>query len=392
MGGLRAGNTPMRAENKDYIRSAWTRVGEATGQPFDLSFLDRESFTYDTEPACRAVVTARRLLPPGAAVHGAHQRAFYAENRDMTSADEIAAVAEEAGFDRGQFSAAFAAPETHNETFRDFLTAQELGIRGFPTLIAGSEAKGYALLTNGYRPLDDLPDPLERWLAAGAPVTAAALTRDPAMRPSLEPYRSWPSTRRTPVREQDARRQRRAPLRVFGRAGAGRRRVRLHGASAVAHWGRAFLDGGSLRALPEAGLRRRGGHGRRAEADDGLDIEVTSRGELCATGHAAMTRTTLPRSMPSRGGRSHGRAPADEETAAGPPPRHPAARHHAGGRRATSGRARDRPALSAAEGLSHPGLLPRLFNWALTHNVVLGPWIHVGSTADTSRRRASATS
>jgi putative protein-disulfide isomerase len=62
VGGLRAGNTaPMRAEDKDYIREAWTRVGAASGQPFDLSFFDREGFVYDTEPACRAVVTARRL-------------------------------------------------------------------------------------------------------------------------------------------------------------------------------------------------------------------------------------------------------------------------------------------------------------------------------------------
>ena len=176
MGGLRAGNTQaMRAEDKDYVRSAWTRVGEATGQPFDLSFFDRESFTYDTEPACRAVVTARTLLPKLALPFMVRlQQAFYAENRDVTAAGEIAAVAEEAGFERAQFAQAFAAPETQNETFRDFLTAQELGIRGFPTLIAGSEAKGYALLTNGYRPLDDLADPLERWLAAGAPVTASA--------------------------------------------------------------------------------------------------------------------------------------------------------------------------------------------------------------------------
>ena len=75
MGGLRAGNTaPMRAEDKDYIREAWTRVGAASGQPFDFSFLDREGFVYDTEPACRAVVTARRLLPRlGAALHGPRQ-------------------------------------------------------------------------------------------------------------------------------------------------------------------------------------------------------------------------------------------------------------------------------------------------------------------------------
>ena len=175
MGGLRAGNTaPMTAEDRSYIRNAWTRVGAATGQPFDMTFFDRESFTYDTEPACRALVTARRLLPRLALAFMARaQRAFYAENRDMTAADEIAAVAEETGFDRQQFRAAFAAAETANETFRDFLTAQELGIRGFPTLIAGSEGKGYALLTNGYRPLDDLVEPLERWLAAGAPVTNA---------------------------------------------------------------------------------------------------------------------------------------------------------------------------------------------------------------------------
>jgi putative protein-disulfide isomerase len=174
MGGLRAGNIePMRAKDKEFIRNAWTRVGAATGQPFDLSFFDRESFVYDTEPACRAVVTARRLMPRMALPFMARvQQAFYAENRDMTAADEIAQVAEEAGFDRADFGAAFTAADTRNETFRDFLTAEALGIRGFPTLIAGSEEKGYALLTNGYRPLEDLAEPLERWLAAGAPVTS----------------------------------------------------------------------------------------------------------------------------------------------------------------------------------------------------------------------------
>ena len=92
----------------------------------------------------------------------------------MTSAEEIAAVAEEAGFDRaGVRATPSCAADTRNETFRDFLAAQELGIRGFPTLIAGSEEKGYALVTNGYRPLDDVLDPLERWWAAGAPVTKA---------------------------------------------------------------------------------------------------------------------------------------------------------------------------------------------------------------------------
>ena len=65
MGGLRAGNTrPMRPQDKDYIRGAWTRVGEASGQPFDFAFFEREGFIYDTEPACRAVVTMRRECSP----------------------------------------------------------------------------------------------------------------------------------------------------------------------------------------------------------------------------------------------------------------------------------------------------------------------------------------
>lgn len=176
MGGLRAGNTePMSRKDKDYIRGAWTKVGEATGQPFDPSFFDRETFIYDTEPACRAVVTARRLQPGMALPMMARvSRAFYAEARDMTAPEEIAAVAEQAGFDRATFTAAFQSPETQNETFRDFLIAQELGIRGFPTLITGSEGAGYALITNGYRALEDLAGPLDRWLAAGAPVTKAA--------------------------------------------------------------------------------------------------------------------------------------------------------------------------------------------------------------------------
>ncbi len=175
MGGLRAGNTePMRQQDKDLIRNSWTRVAAVTGQPFDMDFFEREGFVYDTEPACRAVVAARRLIPRMALPFMARiQQAFYAENRDMTAAEEIADVAEEAGFERAGFGAAFASPHVRNETFRDFLTAQSLGIYGFPTLIAGSEERGYALLTNGYRPLEDLAEPLERWLAAGAPVTKA---------------------------------------------------------------------------------------------------------------------------------------------------------------------------------------------------------------------------
>ena len=41
---------------------------------------------------------------------------------------------------------------------------------------------------------------------------------------------------------------------------------------------------------------------------------------------------------------------------------------------------RETDPLYAREGLVHPATILRTGNWVLSHNVVLGPWIHVGST------------
>lgn len=40
---------------------------------------------------------------------------------------------------------------------------------------------------------------------------------------------------------------------------------------------------------------------------------------------------------------------------------------------------RERSSIYREEGVAHPSYLLRLANWVLSHNVVLGPWIHVGS-------------
>lgn len=169
MGGLRPGQTrAMRDADKDYIRGEWARINTVTGLPFDFSFFDRDGFVYDTEPACRAVVTMRRLDPRRTlAFMSRIQSAFYAENRDITSPDVLADLAAEEGQDRATFAAELLSPEARNETFRDFLTAQELGIHGFPALIIGG-GQEYALVTSGYRPLDGMPEAIEGWLESRA--------------------------------------------------------------------------------------------------------------------------------------------------------------------------------------------------------------------------------
>lgn len=166
VGGLRAGNTEaMRDKDKDYIRNHWAHVQEASGQPFDFSFFDQEGFVYDTEPACRAIVTARKLdetkvLPFLEVV----QRAFYAEGKDTTDENVLADLAGDFGFDRDAFYEVLTADETKEETLGDFWFSQKSGVTGFPTLIAVEDEKG-AIVTAGFQEYESLETPLGQWVS-----------------------------------------------------------------------------------------------------------------------------------------------------------------------------------------------------------------------------------
>jgi len=166
VGGLRAGNTTvMRDRDRAYIRSAWERVHDASGQPFDFSFFDRKNFIYDTEPACRAVVAIRERRPEMAlAMMSAIANAFYADNRDVTQNTILAEVAAEVGEDPVTFLKTLIHPELRQKTMQDFLFAQQLNVQGFPCLLVGNEASEYTLITSGYSPIDALIDAVERWL------------------------------------------------------------------------------------------------------------------------------------------------------------------------------------------------------------------------------------
>ena len=151
----------------------------------------------------------------------------------------------------------------------------------------------------------------------------------------------------------------------------------------VARWGRAWLDHGAA----ECRFQKPVYDGDVAtvtatETAKGLDLRVESRGESCATGQA---------SLPDR-------APLAPEPFA-EPPLPPADRPPASETTLAVGtllgiRAlpitrelveqcvsdlRETEPLYMREGLAHPVIIARTGNWALNHNVVLGPWMHVGS-------------
>lgn len=151
----------------------------------------------------------------------------------------------------------------------------------------------------------------------------------------------------------------------------------------VARWGRAWLERGSAtcRFLKPV-YDGEDATVTASETASGLGVRVESHGELCATGEASL-RDERP-GAPDVGDLPPAatiRVPADErslapETLLGMRP----LRVTADVAERYLADLRETDPLYARDGVIHPGLILRTCNWALMHNVVLGPWIHVGST------------
>lgn len=167
-GGLRRDQVAINATARVRYLGYWQAVNASTGQLFDFERGLPEGMVYDTEPACRALVTARNLDASSAwTLLRLIQRAFYAQGADVTQASVLVELAERAGIPRIEFAKAFDSQAMHEATATDFTWVQDLGIAGFPTLLAERDGQ-LALLTNGYQPLDALSPLLGRWLERAA--------------------------------------------------------------------------------------------------------------------------------------------------------------------------------------------------------------------------------
>ncbi|WP_256070234.1 DsbA family protein [Stutzerimonas frequens] len=168
VGGLRREQIAMDEAGRSRTLSYWQAVHNATGQPFDFEGGLPAGLIYNTEPACRALVAARgldesRVWPLSLLI----QQAFYQQGRDVTQAALLVELAEAAGLSRERFAESYDDPATKAETSADFSWVENLGIAGFPTLLAEHEGQ-LALLTNGYQPLTALAPFLGRWLEHNA--------------------------------------------------------------------------------------------------------------------------------------------------------------------------------------------------------------------------------
>jgi putative protein-disulfide isomerase len=155
VGGLRPDETAVMPRHQRVARlEHWSRVEAASGLPFNRdAFIANDNLVYNTEPACRAVVTARRLAPAvdQLAVLRAIQRAFYVDGRDITKgavlADVAASALSELGFATtpDDFLKAWQSSEAMDETRGDFLRARHWGISSFPSLLLEDGEKLYSV-------------------------------------------------------------------------------------------------------------------------------------------------------------------------------------------------------------------------------------------------------
>ncbi len=167
VGGLRPGNTErFDAHRRNTILGHWRAVHDRTGQPFNFEFQMGSTFTYDTEPAARAMFVIRQLLPSQEfsylkAVH----EAFYLENRDVTQVEVLTDLALKQGANQEQFSIQFHDSDTKKKIWKEFDHVRELGVSGFPSLLAlkGEES---TVITQGYQSLDLLVPIIETWMHA----------------------------------------------------------------------------------------------------------------------------------------------------------------------------------------------------------------------------------
>ncbi len=165
VGGLRPGTTePLAAEKRAEILHHWHSVHQLTGQPFTFEGAMPQGFIYDTEPACRAVVSASIIdLSYTFPLLAAIQRAFYVDQANVTQSDVLIQLAVDLGLPAAQFSQVFASDVAKQTTQRHFYQAIQWDVRGFPSIIV-QDATGYRFFANGYCPADTLCQHIDAWL------------------------------------------------------------------------------------------------------------------------------------------------------------------------------------------------------------------------------------
>ena len=162
MGGLRpGGGDEWNSEFKDFLKHHWEEVNKRTGQPFGYGLFEQEHFNYDTEPACRAVVTARTMAPEKALpFYEFVQHSFYVESNDPATIPFYESICEKLAIDFSEFSNMFSSEEMRYATQMDFAQNRQWGVSGFPSVIYRKKDQ-LSFIARGYSDYETMKATLE---------------------------------------------------------------------------------------------------------------------------------------------------------------------------------------------------------------------------------------
>lgn len=134
MGGLRAGGgDSWNLEFREFLRNEWQHISNVTGQPFGFTLLNAPTFNYDTEPACRSIVSIQLLQQSQNLASSlplkflaAVQYKFYVDGQDPKDTE---------------FTQIFNSPIAQQATQQGFIQCRQWGVRAFPTLLVEHNGK-----------------------------------------------------------------------------------------------------------------------------------------------------------------------------------------------------------------------------------------------------------
>ncbi|GLP69660.1 DsbA family protein [Streptomyces sp. TUS-ST3] len=139
-GGLFTGGRRVPIREFGHVQGANAQIAEQTGARFGEPYRELiadGSFVMDSEAAARGVAALRRMAPERAAELATDlQTAFYVDGLSLSDPATYRKIAAAAGLDAEAVVTAFEAPESRAEAAADFRRSAEVGVTGFPTLLA----------------------------------------------------------------------------------------------------------------------------------------------------------------------------------------------------------------------------------------------------------------
>ncbi|WP_416967484.1 DsbA family protein [Streptomyces sp. 4F14] len=165
-GGLFTGRRRVPVREFGYIQGANAQIAELTGavfgEPYERLIADG-SFVMDSEAAARGLAALRAGAQDRAAdLATALQDAFYVDGLSLSDPATYRKLAEAHGLDADAVVTAFEAPHARAEAEADFRRSAELGVSGFPTLLA-VDGERIVTLARGRATADEVETRLAAW-------------------------------------------------------------------------------------------------------------------------------------------------------------------------------------------------------------------------------------